>query len=665
MEKFREAKRTLVTTDGVDGYVRSTPKETESAMAGVLLKDLGLFSENEATETETTSPLRVLEKHASRVLSKRCETICAALLCETGASTKTNPLLVPLARELLVGCLLRPLLGFFSPAWAHRGLNALLAAEDDIKAANGSKGGPSSGSESYEPKLECALEKPDDGTNGEPESPRSSNPDFEPARASAERDENSPDETSNAAESLFGTRAGSSQTSVRVTEAHIAGKGASAYAVYTVRVRLIGDTGDTGAEKEWVVPRRFRNFQALHERLKVSAKNEEGVIPSIPSLPKKRFALNSLDGGFLEARRSLLDAYLVELCGAEFEFSGVNDASNERVQTSSSSGWQKPLCVFLDQNTMTGVFAPDNSDKAHEKSSSVASFAAVAERGLKTISFGGSLRHAGDGHTPSGDAAHKKPPTGAKHARRKSGSSAVTTGAHSVPWNFSSMDLSTCDGLSASYPNIRNSDDASEADLKYDKSSVNMNGGVLQLFESVFHLHNKGVVRRTIVSVARQTLEFFVGSAVEELVANKTRALRTPGAVTRVVEWIDATLWPNGVWYKNEEVNFEGNGVSARGNDDSVPNTNQPGMSDTQRQRQSKRDQRQLEEDEQVRLKTRDALLASWSRGPLNNLVGDRNCTRAALDVLGAARSEILCMMVGLEVIQSTLDALFPESSGV
>ncbi len=88
-------------------------------------------------------------------------------------------------------------------------------------------------------------------------------------------------------------------------------------------------------------------------------------------------------------------------------------------------------------------------------------------------------------------------------------------------------------------------------------------------------------------------------------------------------------------------------------------------MRDTQRERQSKRDQRQLEEDEQVRLKTRDALLASWSRGPLNNLVGDRNCTRAALDVLGAARSEILCMMVGLEVIQSTLDALFPESSGV
>jgi hypothetical protein len=46
-------------------------------------------------------------------------------------------------------------------------------------------------------------------------------------------------------------------------------------------------------------------------------------------------------------------------------------------------------------------------------------------------------------------------------------------------------------------------------------------------------------------------------------------------------------------------------------------------------------------------LKVRDALLASWSRGPLYNLVGARNCTRAGLDVLGVARSELLCARVG------------------
>jgi hypothetical protein len=62
-------------------------------------------------------------------------------------------------------------------------------------------------------------------------------------------------------------------------------------------------------------------------------------------------------------------------------------------------------------------------------------------------------------------------------------------------------------------------------------------------------------------------------------------------------------------------------------------------------------------------LKVRDALLASWSRGPLYNLVGARNCTRAGLDVLGVARSELLCARVGLEAMLAALDAAFPESA--
>ena len=68
-------------------------------------------------------------------------------------------------------------------------------------------------------------------------------------------------------------------------------------------------------------------------------------------------------------------------------------------------------------------------------------------------------------------------------------------------------------------------------------------------------------------------------------------------------------------------------------------------------------------EEERVRLKVRDALLASWSRGPLYNLVGARNCTRAGLDVLGVARSELLCARVGLEAMLAALDAAFPESA--
>ena len=56
------------------------------------------------------------------------------------------------------------------------------------------------------------------------------------------------------------------------------------------------------------MPRRFRNFEALHRR----CEKEAGVVAlsshyaPLPALPKKRFVLNSLDGAFVEARRAAL-----------------------------------------------------------------------------------------------------------------------------------------------------------------------------------------------------------------------------------------------------------------------------------------------------------------------------------------------------------------------
>jgi hypothetical protein len=158
-------------------------------------------------------------------------------------------------------------------------------------------------------------------------------------------------------------------------------------------------------------------------------------------------------------------------------------------------------------------------------------------------------------------------------------------------------------------------------------------GGLLRLFESTFHLRAKGLVRRTIVAAARQTLEFFVGAAVEDLAAAKLRLMRSPETAKKAVDLVEQTLWPGGVWFRKHETERGREDVSARRADE-----------------------------ERVRLKVRDALLASWSRGPLYSLVGARNCTRAGLDVLGAARSELLCARVGLEAMLAALDAAFPES---
>ena len=71
------------------------------------------------------------------------------------------------------------------------------------------------------------------------------------------------------------------------------------------------------------------------------------------------------------------------------------------------------------------------------------------------------------------------------------------------------------------------------------------------------------------------------------------------------------------------------------------------------------------DEDTAVRLKVRDALLAAGSRGPLPGLLGARNYARAALDVLGAFRSELVCRQTGLLVLEAALEALFPEMEGM
>jgi hypothetical protein len=59
----------------------------------------------------------------------------------------------------------------------------------------------------------------------------------------------------------------------------------------------------------------------------------------------------------------------------------------------------------------------------------------------------------------------------------------------------------------------------------------------------------------------------------------------------------------------------------------------------------------------------RDAVLAGGGRGPLPGLLGSRTYVRAALDVLGAARSELVCRQTGLVALEAALDALFPEAT--
>ena len=740
LERFRRAREIV---GGVDAYVRRTPREADAEMAPTLwprelfgdasLEEIRSLSTSTSTSTfeeargvasregamasaEPSPLLAAFEKHAHRVLSARCVAVADALLRETELSSPPrapDPLLRPLARELLVGCLLRPLLGFCSPAWAHRGLAAMLAVEDDVAAAGGEAPEGDAPREGTEPTRLFPTKVPDEETLfEEEEKPKTS----------------------------FGSEDSSSRVVVaaRVAEAHIAGKGASAYAVYAVRVRArtrtSGDNGDKETETEWVVPRRFRNFEALHRRCEKEAsetarRSDLGSVsdarasasasdspPTVsdttlssdnaitrlafapmPPLPKKRFALNSLDGAFVEARRAALDRYLTALVSCPARAGGGSAATD----------------AFLDPATVDGPFAPDPDRNAfgdafgafasHHKRSLSASATSVAEtvagvagaRGARgerpesadDVSVSVAARAPSRRRPPAVPRAEssstsavgtnidsersERTPRESRPSHRRAASSGAIPGAFFV----AAGPVAAADGTPKerappprarrSFPDLAsatfssNTDETARMTTKNDTSEVTAvdslaRGGLLRLFESVFHLRAKGVVRRTVVALARQTLEFFAGAAVEDLAATKLRALRSPETAKAAVDLVERALWPGGVWHRTAQARARAadNPGGPAGTGDAAALAGP--FSEVEAARA---------EEERVRLKVRDALLASWSRGPLYNLVGARNCTRAGLDVLGVARSELLCARVGLEAMLAALDAAFPESA--
>ena len=467
-----------------------------------------------------------------------------------------------------------------------------------------------------------------------------------------------------------------SKLTASVTEVNIVGKGTAAYAVYTICVKSCVSNGTDSVEElsvppgemehEWVVARRFRNFEALHRRLVDAGWSSK----SLPELPKKRYLLQSLEGSFVEARRRLLDNYLGALLGDDRfcdcrDISDFLDARKGAYDPTKKSAWKVGSMgaswggdnrsrTLIRRNsvdeTSCSSSTPEGTEGVTETVSVLArSFTQTmnksAEDATSTVSRALG-RETGDELKPRMAGRRKANPlyplgTSTRPAHHRVASAGAIRGA--MPGDRASV---------ASGP--RTTDEVTDATHGYDESNnpdgslsstqALMNGPLLSLFEAIFHLQAKGFLRRTIVTVARQTLEFFVGSAVEDFVSSRMRTLRSPSTVTKAIDFIDRVLWPNGSWYqrsaqvdKDCPLNEEGADLAAA-------------VAAAERER-----------DESVRLRVRDAILASGSRGPLPGLLGTRNYTRAALDVLAAARSDLMMRQVGLLVMEAALEALFPE----
>lgn len=693
LEAFRDAREAC---GGVDAYVRLTPADADKALASELRKRGQLHTGvdwcgiNDSAELIGTP-----QDPVSRVLSRYCDVVAAALLPPDHAS---NPILLALMRELLACSVLRPLLGFANPSWVHRGLACLVAPEDDVASPPSDAMDVTSASitEKMHPhRRSVSLDMTKSsastfnslhplGSASSEEEGIEDDDDYELARMIADEDDTEDEniirdhDHATMSASVGGADVSErfSKLTASVTEVNIVGKGTAAYAVYTICVKSCVSNGTDSVEElsvppgemehEWVVARRFRNFEALHRRLVDAGWSSK----SLPELPKKRYLLQSLEGSFVEARRRLLDNYLGALLGDDRfcdcrDISDFLDARKGAYDPTKKSAWKVGSMgaswggdnrsrTLIRRNsvdeTSCSSSTPEGTEGVTETVSVLArSFTQTmnksAEDATSTVSRALG-RETGDELKPRMAGRRKANPlyplgTSTRPAHHRVASAGAIRGA--MPGDRASA---------ASGP--RTTDEVTDATHGYDESNnpdgslsstqALMNGPLLSLFEAIFHLQAKGFLRRTIVTVARQTLEFFVGSAVEDFVSSRMRTLRSPSTVTKAIDFIDRVLWPDGSWYqrsaqvdKDCPLNEEGADLAAA-------------VAAAERER-----------DESVRLRVRDAILASGSRGPLPGLLGTRNYTRAALDVLAAARSDLMMRQVGLLVMEAALEALFPE----
>ena len=693
LEAFRDTREAC---GGVDAYVRLTPADADKALASELRKRGQLHTGvdwcgiNDSAELIGTP-----QDPVSRVLSRYCDVVAAALLPPDHAS---NPILLALMRELLACSVLRPLLGFANPSWVHRGLACLVAPEDDVASPPSDAMDVTSASitEKMHPhRRSVSLDMTKSsastfnslhplGSASSEEEGIEDDDDYELARMIADEDDTEDEniirdhDHATMSASVGGADVSErfSKLTASVTEVNIVGKGTAAYAVYTICVKSCVSNGTDSVEElsvpsgemehEWVVARRFRNFEALHRRLVDAGWSSK----SLPELPKKRYLLQSLEGSFVEARRRLLDNYLGALLGDDRfcdcrDISDFLDARKGAYDPTKKSAWKVGSMgaswggdnrsrTLIRRNsvdeTSCSSSTPEGTEGVTETVSVLArSFTQTmnksAEDATSTVSRALG-RETGDELKPRMAGRRKANPlyplgTSTRPAHHRVASAGAIRGA--MPGDRASV---------GSGP--RTTDEVTDATNGYDESNnpdgslsstqALMNGPLLSLFEAIFHLQAKGFLRRTIVTVARQTLEFFVGSAVEDFVSSRMRTLRSPSTVTKAINFIDRVLWPDGSWYqrsaqvdKDCPLNEEGADLAAA-------------VAAAERER-----------DESVRLRVRDAILASGSRGPLPGLLGTRNYTRAALDVLAAARSDLMMRQVGLLVMEAALEALFPE----
>jgi sorting nexin-13 len=391
----------------------------------------------------------------------------------------------------------------------------------------------------------------------------------------------------------------------RVTGVEIAGSGIAAFAVYLVSVESLEDGNS------WIVPRRYSNFESLHRKLTAINPSFRGYFPP------KNWGYNNLDGAFIEKRRQQLDLYVQEMltddivkdCELVFHFL----CTRNRSLVGGSGGPAIRNGANADENVSV-------LSSSEMKPISLSNLAPVRTTISTTNenTYGTPPKGHGGGHrrilsTEQMELLDSPPKRGGKYVP---GSADLS---HSpLNWETLMRTFDECEQVTA----------ADSVSTIF--ASEVLNGPMLGLFETVFKMHTKGVVRRSFVALARQTVEFFLGSAVEDFVSRSFNQLQA----SFLMNLIRDTVWPN---------------------------EKEGGMTPYDEYKLSLTPEEEKQIDETNKEILRRVLLKRLSQ-KLSPIVGESTASRGTLELFSIVQSETMCQHVGLLLFETLSCELVPET---
>jgi hypothetical protein len=82
------------------------------------------------------------------------------------------------------------------------------------------------------------------------------------------------------------------------------------------------------------------------------------------------------------------------------------------------------------------------------------------------------------------------------------------------------------------------------------EAGTGISAPLYELVDCVFQLQTRGFFRRQVYAVARQVLSMAIGDAIDVYLLAKLSLLRQESTIGRVIQLIQSSLWPGGIWFQ-------------------------------------------------------------------------------------------------------------------